>query len=145
MTHDRFIEKWNSRYLEFPGTGSAYYQCLDLMRQYIKDVWGLDPYVIPRSVNAASAWYNAKTNSKILKIPNTPNGVPQKGDLIFFEYHPFLYGTDGHVAVVDSADLYIVKSFDQNYPKGKPCQIVQHGKNRILHGYRGCLGWIRKR
>ena len=52
-----------------------------IMRQYIKEVWGVDPYVIPRAGTAKQAYLNARTNSKIIKIANTPTGLPQQGDL----------------------------------------------------------------
>jgi len=141
MTHKQFIDKYNGKYLEFPGTGSALYQCMDLMRQYIKEVWELDAYVIPRSPDARSAWYASTTNSKIVKIPNTPNGVPQKGDLVFFKTSflpPWLYGIAGHVAVVDGADLYNLFVFQQNYPTGSAC-------NKYRLSYKDCLGWVKKR
>ena len=138
MIHDKFIVKNDGKYIEFPGTGSALFQCMDLMRQYIKDVWELDPYIIPRSANARSAWSNARSNSKIEKIPNTPSGVPRKGDIIFFKFYPGLYGFDGHVAIFDKGDVMNVISFDQNYPKYSACHMQRHS-------YKGCLGWIRKR
>lgn len=141
MTHSQFITKYIGRYIEFPGTGSALFQCMDVMRQYIVDVWKTDPYVIPRAGTAKQAYQSASTNSKIIKIANTPNGIPQKGDLVFFKTSllpPWLYGMAGHVAIVDSADLYNIFVMEQNYPTGRPCRIGRHS-------YKDCLGWIRKR
>lgn len=139
MTHSQFVTKYLNRYVEFPGTGSAYYQCMDLMRQYIKEVWGVDPYVIPRAATAKQAYQLARTNSKIIKIANTPNGIPQQGDLVFWGTYPFVTGWAGHVAVYDKGDLYNLISFDQNYgPVGSPCKFVKHS-------YKGVMGWIRKR
>jgi hypothetical protein len=141
MTLTQFINKYTGKYFEFPGTGSALYQCLDIMRQHIKEVWGLDPYVIPRAGTAKQAYYSSYSNNRIEKIDNTPNGIPQAGDLIFFKtslLHPWLYGRAGHVAIVEKADLYNIFVFHQNYPTGSPCK-------RYRLSYKDCLGWITKR
>ena len=137
VSHQQFIDKWNNRYLEFPGTGSALYQCLDLARYYIQEVWGLNPYVIPRAVNAKSAYNAARTNNKIVKIANTPTGVPRQGDLIFWGFYPGITGLDGHVSVFHKGDVMNIISFEQNYPKYTPCHLQRHS-------YRGVMGWIRK-
>lgn len=137
MTQDVFTTKNLGRYIEFPGTGSALNQCMDLMRYAIRDVWGIDPYVIPRAKDAKSAFDACKTNTKIKKIYNTPTGVPKKGDLVFFKYYPFLYGGAGHVGLVESATMSTIIIYEQNYPTYKPCRF---GK----HSYRGCKGWVRK-
>lgn len=138
MTHNDFIAKHTGKYLEFPGTGSALFQCLDLARQYIQDVWGLDAYIIPRSGSAWQAWNSAKSNDYIEKVYNTPNGIPPQGALVFWKYYPRLYGWAGHVAVYDKGDLYNIISFDQNYPTRTACHLQRHS-------YRGCLGWIVKK
>lgn len=143
ITHNNFIKKYLGRYAEYPGTSSAINQCIDIMRYYIRDVWNLDAYVIPRAATAKDAWLQAKTNSKITKIPNTPNGIPQQGDIIFFKpwFYPYT-GWAGHVAIVEKADLYTITVFQQNYPTGRPCEF---GKFKYrYYGKDIVYGWIRK-
>ncbi|MCG3176878.1 MAG: hypothetical protein MOGMAGMI_01842 [Candidatus Omnitrophica bacterium] len=143
ISHSSFINKYLGRYAEFPNTGSAINQCMDIMRFYIRDVWGVDPYVIPRSATAKQAYLNFRTNNNILKIPNTPNGIPKKGDIIFFgTLWPFT-GLAGHVGIVESADLYNVTVFHQNYPTGTPCTYKKF--KYTYYGLPFVMGWIRKR
>lgn len=141
MTFDAFVKLNQGKYLEFPGTSSALYQCVDLMRYFIHDVWALDPYIIPRAATAKLAYDYARTNSKITKIPNTPDGIPQKGDILFFKmslWPPFNFGWAGHVGIVYSADLYKMVLFNQNWPTGRSCQFQSFS-------YKDCMGWIHKK
>lgn len=138
MTHNDFIRKNNLKYVEFPGTGSALYQCMDLMRFYIRDVWGLDPYIIPRAGSAKQAFQACSSNNKIEKIYNTPTGVPQQGDLVFWGFYPGVTGWAGHVGIYDRGDVMNLFSFGQNYPTYTPCHIQRHS-------YKGVMGWVHKR
>jgi len=143
MNYKQFVDKYNGRYLDYD---KAYgYQCVDVMRAYVKEVYGLNPYVaIPTTGYAKNIFNNFKTNKYFKKILNTPNGMPKQGDIIFWGYYPALYGWSGHVGLYNGGDLYTIISFDQNYPTGRHCQFVKHGYNKWLHGYRGCLGWLRR-
>ena len=131
-----FINKWQGRYCDFDG---AYgFQCVDLMRQYVKDVHGLATYTAIPTVGAAKDIYkNFRTNRYFYKIGNLPNNIPQKGDIMFFGYYPFIFGWAGHVGIVESASLYHVVLFNQNYPTGNPCGLRRFS-------YKGALGWFRR-
>lgn len=137
MTHAEFINKYRGKYVEYADASNRY-QCVDLMRLYIKEVWGIDPYTVERGLTAKQIYLNSSTNSKIVKIDNTPNGIPQKGDLVFWGWYLGVTGWAGHVAVYDSGDLYNIISFDQNYPTYTPCHLQRHS-------YKGVMGWLRKR
>lgn len=142
MTYTSFIYLHNNHYIDYDQ--SFGYQCTDLMRQYVKDVVGVAPYTgIPTRGNAKDIFKNFVSNRYFTKILNTKINVPQKGDIIFWGTYPTVTGFAGHVAIFDHGDLYTVVSFDQNYPTGSPCHFVKHGSNKILHGYRGVLGWLR--
>lgn len=142
MTYTDFIYKYNNKYVDYDL--SFGFQCVDLMRRYVKDVMGVDPYkAIPQRGNAKDIFKNFVSNKYFTKILNTKDNVPQKGDIIFWGTYPFVTGLPGHVAVFDHGDVYTFVSFDQNYPSKSPCHFVQHGSNKILHGYRGVLGWLR--
>lgn len=144
MTHKQFVDKWNGRYVDFDGRYG--FQCMDLMRQYVKEVHGLPPYaVIPSAPTAKQCFLNFKSNAYYTKVLNGPNNVPKQGDLVFWGTYPFVSGWAGHVAIFDSGDLYTVVSFDQNYPVGSRCRLYKHGSSKILHGYRGVMGWLHKK
>lgn len=131
MTLTDFITKWNGKYVD---TDNAYGgQCMDLMHQWIVEGVGL----ADQKILAAAAAKNVYTNfDSILgheyfeKIANTPAGIPQEGDIVFWGN-----GTYGHVAIFIEGDSKMLKSFDQNYPTGTPCHIQ-------THNYIGCLGWL---
>ena len=142
MTHDQFTKRWLGRYYDFPNTSDPN-QCMDIMRLYEQDVWGVNPYVIPRAVTAKQAYHLSSSNNIIKKIPNTPNGIPKRGDLIFFRTLFPYTGLAGHVGIVDSADLYNVTVFHQNYPGGSPCSFKRFKYRYFNTDF--VLGWIHKR
>jgi hypothetical protein len=137
MTYNDFIWKWNNRYCDYDGHFGN--QCVDLMRQYCKDVFNVDGYVAisPRG-NAKDIFYNFKDNKYFKKVLNTKNNIPKKGDIIFFKTSllpKWLYGIAGHVAIVDQADLYSMVLFNQNYPTGRYCEFRKFT-------YKDCIGWL---
>lgn len=134
MTLQQFVDKWNGKYIDFDGKYSA--QCVDLMRQYVVEVLKKDPYSIPRANYAKNIFKNFKSNKDFQKIINTPTGVPQAGDIIFWDWRYPVTGIAGHVAIVTGGNVYKFISFDQNFPKGSTCRYVNHD-------YRGVMGWLR--
>jgi len=143
MTYNDFIWKHNTKYCDYDG----YYgnQCVDLIRFKIKEVDGFDPYTaLPAGPTAIAIWNNFKTNKYYKKVFNNPASInhPVRGDIVFFKYYPFLYGTVGHVELCDQADGYFMVNFTQNWKTGTPCHFEKRGVNRWLHGYRGCVGWL---
>lgn len=128
MTLDEFVKKYNGKFLEVAGSPGAEDQCVDLANGYIRDVLKL-PII---------QWTDAKNFPKhpIAKehfeyIKNTPNGVPQKGDLIIWS------GTQwGHIAIFLSGDVNWFTSWDQNWPVGSVC-------HKVNHSYTNVVGWLR--
>ncbi len=147
MNYKQFVDKYNGRYLDqdgFPKDNP--YQCVDLMRQYCKEVLGVSGYTaIPPTGTAKNIFLNFKDNKYFKKVLNGPTNIPKQGDLIFWGTYPFVTGWAGHVALFDSGDLYTVLAFGQNYPTGQPCKFTKYGRSKILHGYRGILGWLTPR
>lgn len=135
MTLDTFIKTWDSRYVDYDGNRKFW--CVDLVRRYIKDVYGIDPYVaIPPVVNAKDIW--TKFNPKYFtKEVNGKLNFPAPGDIVIWGFYPGVTGWSGHVAVnITGAPMNLI-SFDQNYPTGTPC-------HRQLHNYKGVYGWLKK-
>lgn len=146
MTIQQFFDKWNGKFVDYDRAFGN--QCTDLMRQYCKEILGVDGYkAIPTTGLAKNIFKNFpdKGNQYFQKIYNTPNGVPKQGDIIFWGWYPTVTGFAGHVAIFDSGDLYKVIAFGQNYPIGATCKFTKYGKNKSLHGYRGVMGWLRRR
>lgn len=141
MTYNDFIWKWNGRYVDYDGRYGA--QCVDLIRQYVKEVLGVEAYkAIPAGPTAKQIFLNFKSNQYFTKVLNGPTNVPKKGDIVFWGTYPFVTGWAGHTALFDSGDIFTIVAFGQNYPTGQPCKFYKYGRSKILHGYRGVMGWL---
>lgn len=133
MTFQEFIEVYNGRYIDFDG----YYgpQCMDLLHTYCVDVLGISDGRVLAANSAKEIYENFDTvygHEQFEKIANTPEGIPQEGDIVFWGI-----GTYGHVAVFVEGNVSAFRSFDQNFPVGSPCHIQNHTS------YSGVLGWLR--
>lgn len=126
MTTQEFFDKYNNKGIDFDG----YYgfQCMDLAHQFAVEVNSQD---FPAAPAAKDVW--GKTIAGYDKIANTPDGVPQKGDIIIWGTG---VGAYGHIAVFDHGNQNAFTSFDQNWPLNSLC----HYQN---HNYNGVLGWLR--
>jgi hypothetical protein len=128
MTLDQFITKYHSKQIDYDGFFG--FQCMDLYRQYVKDVLGFpqsDP--VP---GAADVWTNYRADY-FNRIENTPRAVPVRGDIIIWDRADGM--PYGHIAVFYNGDLNSFMSFDQNWG-GNFC----HYQN---HNYSFVLGWLR--
>lgn len=112
---------------------SNYAQCFDLAFNWC------DFLKIPRdSIRHLYAYQiftspNPDTSQFWNLIANTPDGVPQVGDLIVWSTK---VGVAGHVAVFKEGDVMSFRSEDQNWSGLKYARIVNHT-------YSGVLGWLR--
>lgn len=132
MTLTDFIVKWQGKYCDFDGWYGN--QCMDLMHQYCVEVLGIsDPAVLRASCakDVYTNFQNVTGNDLFTQIGNTPTGVPNEGDIVFWGS-----GEYGHVAIFVEGDTNSFRSFDQNYPVGTPCHIQNHT-------YANVLGWLR--
>lgn len=124
MTHSEFLILNNNKFVEVTGSANALNQCVDLANAYLKDV--LDHPIVK--------WTNAIDFPEKLTdfewIENTPEGIPQKGDLMIF------YGYYGHISIFHEGDINLFRSFDQNYPLNSPAHIQEHNYNNVY-------GWLR--
>ena len=127
MSWDEFFDKWNNRYCEFSGGGDALNQCIDVVNRGIVDVLGQQPFLY---MNAKDVYDNADPNI-YEKIENTPDAVPQRGDVIVWDAWEY-----GHIAIAEgTGDTGWFRSFDQNFPLGSNCHFVDHD----YYGVRGFL------
>jgi cell wall-associated NlpC family hydrolase len=138
MTYQEFLDKYDGHYIDYDNYYG--YQCVDLMRQYIKDVFQLDPYkVLPASPGAKQIYQRYNMGYPFEKIANTKTNFPQQGDIVFWDWYWRVTGVNGHVGIVvgEGSNVNNFITFDQNYPSGTAC-------HRQLHNYRGVMGWLRK-
>jgi len=134
MNFDEFIAKYLGKKVDFDGAYGG--QCVDLFRQYNKDCLGIAQ---PRGVNgAADFWTNYDSDPNLKnnfdKIPNTPTGLPQKGDVMFWNKNAG--GGFGHVAIYIQGNVNSFVSLDQNWP-------TLDKVTKTTHDYKNVLGWMR--
>ena len=124
---DQFIAKYNGKAVDFDGAYGA--QCVDLYRYYLKEVLGIAQ--TPPIPGAKDIWDNY--GSDLIRIENTPDGVPPKGAIMIWGAK---YGTYGHVAIVTDANVNNFTAFSQNDPIGSKCFV------KYYSSYKGVLGWL---
>ena len=124
MTHNEFIKRYQGQYIDFDGAFGA--QCMDLYRQYVKDV--LEVRQSPPVVGAKDVW-NTHTEDF------TKEKYPIQGDIVIWratESNPY-----GHIAVFHEGTKTLFTSFDQNYPIGSPCHLQTHTSKDVI-GFLRC-------
>lgn len=141
-TFDRLVSDWNGKaLLVLPSTiadntnvpeNQKRGQCFDVSAKFT-DMLGIPHYPgnpTPFPYQNASEIYtrpNSVSSQYFNFIPNTPEFVPQKGDICVFS------GIPGHVSVATGkGDLNTFESFDQNFPTGSVCKLVTHNYNNLL-------------
>lgn len=128
MSLDDFIAKYNGKGIDFDGAFGA--QCVDLYRQYVKEVLG---YPQSPPVEGAKDIWGTYLPEYYQRVENTPYGVPEKGDVVIFGTG---LGKYGHVSIFIEGTASKFTSFDQNYPLGSLC-------HKQGHTYKGVLGWLK--
>ncbi len=129
MTLDQFVEKWLGKEIDFDGAYRG--QCVDLYRMYCKEV--LNVPQSPGVEGAADIW-TTYLAEHFDKIPNTPEGVPAKGDIVIWNRKAG--GGFGHVAVFIEGNTNEFTSFDQNWPTLSVC-------TKTKHTYSNVYGWLK--
>ena len=135
MTLDEFVKKYNGKKVDFDGRYGA--QCVDLFRQYCKDVLNI-PHT--GGVIGASELYTKyekmpleKKYFEKIEFKGTP---PIAGDVVIFDKmqgNPY-----GHVAIVIAADTNYIKVLEQD-------GYAQTGTKFAYWKYAHVLGFLRKR
>src|SRR3990167_1456877 len=127
MNLTEFMGLLNGEYKETAGT-TAKNQCVDLANAYIRYVLRLP---IIEWTNAVD--FPSKASDNYEYILNTPNGIPQEGDLVIWGGNQY-----GHIAIFIEGDTNTFRSFDENYPTGSPCHVQEHNYDSPK-----VLGWLR--
>lgn len=133
MNYNEFIKTYKGKSFDYDGVSGV--QCVDLVKQYLNKVFGIKP----GSWGNAKDYYEDYNSNKTLKanftrIANTPEFVPQKGDIAV--WGAGLGNTYGHVAIAtgEGTTSYFY-SYDLNW-NGKTVK-------KVKHTYKGFLGVLR--
>lgn len=131
-TFDRFLSENNNKYIERVDP-NALNQCFDLAI-YWNEYLGFPKSIYSGLLNAYQI-YTKWTHPQFEKIPNTPEYVPKKGDIVVWgsSYN----GGAGHVAVATgegNTDWF--KAFSQNVPTGSNSHLVTFNYNHVLGAQR---------
>lgn len=138
ITFDQYIALHNGKFVEVAGSPDAKNQCVDNANGYIRDVLG---QAIIIHTNAQD-FPNVANRSVYEYILNTPTNEPIKGDILIFKHKNGV----GHISIfVKVIDNNTVQSFDENWPVGAPCELVNHRYNYggYNKGQYEIAGWLR--
>lgn len=108
-------------------------QCKDFVNAYCQQNWGFTPPGNAKDLinyNYPSGWQ---------KIKNTPDFLPQPGDIAVWTYGS--YATYGHCGIIISANLSTFVSVDQNWYGANG--TVGSAAAKVTHNYNGFWGVIR--
>lgn len=136
MTPQGFINARTNVRSDFDGAYGA--QCLDLIGFYLQEVYGISGWAIarPTAYQVWSEFGNLPASQYFDRIPNTPTGIPQLGDIVIWNTS---VGPAGHIAIATGrGDVNRFTSFDQNWPGGSLPHLQDHS-------YYGVVGWLRRK
>ena len=131
MNFNEFVKKHVGKAMDYDGVAGV--QCVDLAKYYLKEVFAINP----GAWGDAHCYYDNFNNISALKsnfkrIENTPNFIPQKGDIIVWS--STLNGGWGHIAIsTGQGDNTYFYSYDQNWHGNHDaCAKIKHNYNHVL-------------
>lgn len=128
MTLQEFITKWDGKYADWDGAYKA--QCVDICQYWSKEVGGK-----PFTGDYAYQMANQTQNGVYTWIVNTPEAVPQAGDVVIWGKE--INGYAGHIGIATgkgTTDTF--ECFEQNDPVGTPCHLKTYTYDYVV-------GWLR--
>lgn len=130
MTFDEFYAKYNGKGVDYDGVYGV--QCFDLVNQYVVEVCGGKPFIGKGAYEIFTNFDNQPRIDLYSKIPNWPDFVPAKGDIVVWDAG--LNNTVGHCAIANGkGDTTWFESFEQNWTgNNDPATIVRHDYNHVL-------------
>lgn len=122
---------WKNKALVLGGN-----ECVAVANHYMQKIFGTNWYNIYRA-DFAKQIYASTSNAYFEKIPQTPLGIPQKGDIVV--WNASLGGGAGHIAVVESADINTITVIEQNGNRITRRWVTRHTYGNYAH----VIGWLR--
>lgn len=135
MTLDEFVKTYNTKKVDYDGRYGA--QCVDLFRQYCKDVLNI-PHTggVIGAVELFTNYEKLPLEKKYFEKIETVKQTPIEGDVVIFK--STAKNKFGHVAIVLSADNLSMTVFEQD-------GFAQTGAYITERKYYNALGFLRKR
>jgi len=137
MTLEQFVIKYNGKKVDYDGAYGA--QCVDLSRQYWKEVEGIPEHTGPCATTGGAKdlyldYNKMPLEKKYFIRSKAKNWIP--GDVLIWDSTP--KNKYGHVAIMLArlGDSFIV--FEQN-------GITQAGAEIVVRSRDGLLGYLRRR
>lgn len=128
MTLEEFVDKYTNKKVDFDGKWPG--ECVDLARQYIKDVLKAPQW--PPVEGAADMW-DTYPKDAYKRFKCVTGASPQPGDIVIWSRD---MGKYGHVAIALEGHQHFFVSLDQNFPLGSKVHKQQHQYTHVL-------GWFR--
>lgn len=122
MTFAEFVAKYNGKAVDYDGTAGV--QCVDLVDQYLKDVFGITGVWVSGARDFYNKFYDYPALVKTFyRVPNTRGLIAQLGDIVIWGG-----GTYGHCAIADgSGNIDTFASYEQNtMGRHEPTNLVRH-------------------
>jgi len=137
MTLQEFADKYKGVKVDFDGAYGA--QCVDLARQYFKDVWNLPKQ--PEGVGGAKDFFYNHAGRPIQKqmcecITFEHGMIPPAGAVVLFDATP--ENRFGHIGICYQADANRINLFEQD-------GFNQQGAVFKFWGYQQVVGWLLKK
>lgn len=132
--YKQFIQAHKGKAMDYDGVAGC--QCVDLCKYYLDEVFDL----VPGAWGDAYYWYEGYNSIPTLKnnfkrIPNTPDFIPQKGDIMVWGQQLSQWG---HVAICSGeGNTSWFNSWDNNWTGN------HDATTKIKHDYNGVLGVLR--
>ena len=130
MTFDEYFAKTKGKYIDYDGKYGV--TCFDLANDYSKKVLGGKQFLGMGAWEIYKNFDNQPSKELFERIKNTPDFVPQKGDIIVWS--KTLNGDWGHVEVcTGNGDTTWFESYGQNWTgNGDKCTLLSHTYNHVL-------------
>lgn len=128
---DQFFNQFNGYSLDYDGYYGA--QCFDLVQ-----AWNMAWLDSPNWLVGQYAYQiYGQLPQLYTSVPNTPDAIPQKGDIVVWSKN--FNGYAGHTGVATGkGNLNTFECFEQNDPTGSPCHLK-------TYSYLYVVGWLRYR
>lgn len=125
---DAFFARWNGKSVDRDGAFGA--QCVDFAAQYTAELFGVGYLPTPVTGGARDIYERFSLGQYFDKIPNTPDFVPHKGDVVVWT--AFSNNQFGHIAIATGeGDTTWFNSYDQNW-NAQRVEKVRHNYNSVL-------------
>lgn len=126
---DTYFAKWLGRGIDFDGVYGV--QCFDLANHYSVNLVGGKQFLGMGAYEIYTNFDNQPAHELYERIPNTPEFIPQKGDIMVWGTG---IGEYGHVAICNGeGDTTWFNSYDQNWGYANaPVTLIKHSYASVL-------------